>query len=134
MDDMLARIWENLFGRIGGPMSFRLLLQPTMAAIFAIKAGLQDARTGRPAYFWAMLADPAHAAPLLKEGWAAVTNVFVAAVVIDAIYQVIALRWFYPGEALLVAFLLAFVPYLLLRGLVNRIARLWLAPALTGGR
>ena len=32
-------------------------------------------------------------------------------------------RWIYPFETLLVAFLLACVPYLLIRGPVNRIAR-----------
>jgi hypothetical protein len=31
-------------------------------------------------------------------------------------------RFVYPGEALIVAFILAIVPYLLLRGLVTRIA------------
>ena len=34
-------------------------------------------------------------------------------------------RWVYPREALLVALILAFVPYLLLRSAVNRLARLW---------
>jgi hypothetical protein len=43
----------------------------------------------------------------------------------DAIYQFIALRWFYPGEAILVTLQLAFVPYLLVRGPANRIARRW---------
>jgi hypothetical protein len=134
VDDLLARIWGDMVGRIEGPMTLRLVLQPTMAAIFAIKAGLQDARRGRPAYFWTILADPAHAAARLKEGWTAIAKVFAAAVVVDAIYQAIALRWFYLGEALFVAFVLAFVPYLLLRGPVNQIARVWLAPSLTGGR
>ena len=45
------------------------------------------------------------------------------AIVIDAVYQYREFAWFYPGEALLVAFSLAFVPYVLLRGPVNRIAR-----------
>jgi hypothetical protein len=43
----------------------------------------------------------------------------------DAVYQFKVFRWVYPGEALLVALILAFVPYLLLRGAVNRLARLW---------
>jgi len=41
----------------------------------------------------------------------------------DVIYQYLVYRWFYPGEALIVAFILAFVPYLLIRGPVDRIAR-----------
>ena len=41
-------------------------------------------------------------------------------------HQWIALKWIYPWEGLLVAFLLGFVPYVLVRGLVNRLARLWM--------
>ncbi len=55
MEDIIARFFGNLAGRPSGPMSFRFLLQPTMAMLFAFKAGLQDARTGQPAYFRAML-------------------------------------------------------------------------------
>ena len=34
----------------------------------------------------------------------------------DVIYQAIVLKTFYPGEAVIVALALAFLPYLLLRG------------------
>ena len=122
MDDVLARIWENLGGRIGGPMSFRLLLQPTVAAVLAIRAGLDDARAGRAPYFWTILTRPDARRDLLHQGWKAVAQVFVLAVVIDAVYQVMVFRWIYPLELLLVAFLLACVPYLLLRGPANRFA------------
>ena len=37
------------------------------------------------------------------------------------IYEFITVRWFYPGEAVVVALVLAIVPYLMLRGLVNRL-------------
>jgi hypothetical protein len=123
MDETLARMWDNLFGRIGGPLTFRLILQPLVAASLAIRAGLDDARAGRPAYFWALLSDPAQRRARLHEGWADVAKVFVLALGIDVVYQTIVQRWVYPGEALIVAFLLAFVPYLLLRGPVARIAR-----------
>jgi hypothetical protein len=122
MDDMLARIWEDLGGRVGGPLSFRLLLQPLVAMVLAIRAGLEDARTGRPPYFWAIVTHPDHRRDLLREGWKAVAKVFVIAAIIDAVYQVMVFRWVYPGELLLVAFLLACVPYLLIRGPANLIA------------
>lgn len=122
MDDMLARIWENLGGRIGGPLSFRLMLQPVMAALFAIRAGIKDARTGQPAYFWAILTGSEHRRALLHEGWKDVMKVFILALVLDVMYQVIVFRWLYPIEMLIVGFLLACVPYLLIRGPANRIA------------
>jgi hypothetical protein len=124
MDEMLTRIWENLAGRVGGAMSFRLILQPAVALFFGIRDGLKDARLGRPAYFWTIFADPAQRADLLHEGWKAVMKVFIMAVLIDGVYQYLELGWFYPGEALITAFVLAFVPYLLIRGPINRLARM----------
>jgi hypothetical protein len=53
-----------------------------------------------------------------------VGRVFVFAIVMDAAYQLIVFRWLYPVEALLVAVILALVPYLLIRGPVNRIAKM----------
>jgi hypothetical protein len=123
MDDVLARIWENLAGRIGGPMSFRLVLQPAIAMILAVRAGLHDAHFRRPAYGWAILSDPLHRRELLREGWKAIAKVFVMAIVIDVVYQLVVFRWIHPLQAVIVAFLLACVPYLLIRGPVNRLMR-----------
>ena len=123
MEEMLTRFWENLMSRVGGPMTFRLILQPIMAAIFAVRSGLKDAKEGKPAYFWALFTDSVNRRDLLRDGWKSVGRVFVFAIIIDLAYQWIVLRWFYPGEALLVAAILAFIPYLVIRGPVNRIAR-----------
>jgi len=49
-----------------------------------------------------------------------VGKLFVMAVVLDCVYQVIEIRWIYPLQALIVGFLLAIVPYILIRGPVNR--------------
>ncbi len=122
MDETLTRIFENMVGRISGPMHFRLLMQPLIAIIFALRDGRKDAQEGQAPYFWSMLTDPGHRRDLIRSTWNSVGKVFVIAVILDAIYQYIQLRWFYPGEALAVAFVLAMVPYLLLRGSVNRLA------------
>jgi hypothetical protein len=82
-----------------------------------------DARTGKPPYFWSLLTDPAHRTEMLKDGWKSVGKIFVIALVLDMIYQVVVLNFVYPVEAIVVALLLAIVPYLLVRGLVTRIAR-----------
>ncbi len=133
MNEMFTRIWENLVGRIGGPMSLRLYLQPTMAIIFAIRDGLKDAREGRPAFFWALFTDPVHRREMIRDGWKSVAKVFTLAFILDVVYQLIALRWVYPGEALITAFTLAILPYLLIRGPVNRIARLLMRKNATAG-
>jgi hypothetical protein len=123
MDDMWTRVGQNLIDRVSGPMKFRLVLQPTMAAIFAIRGGLADARLGKSPYFWALLSDPAHREAMAKDGWKSVGKVFILAMVLDAVYQMIEEHFVYPGEMLIVAFVLAIVPYLVLRGLVTRVAR-----------
>ena len=121
MDDIWLRFMENMGDRVTGPMKFRLLLQPTMATIFAIVAGLKDAKAGNPPYFWTLLTDPAQRVAMVKDGWKSVGKVFLLALALDVIYQVIVERFVYPGEAIIVAFALAILPYLVLRGLVTRL-------------
>src|SRR4051812_11099417 len=123
MDEILNRVWENLLGRSAGPMSFRMIMQPTVATIIAIRAGLKDAREGRPAFLWAALSNPAYRPELLRQGWKDVGKVFIFAMVLDAIYQLIVHRGVYILELLITATVLAIVPYVLIRGPVNRIAR-----------
>ena len=123
MDDFVVRVWENLVGRVTGPMSFRLILQPAIAIVLAIRAGRRDTRAGKPPYFFSILTSPANRHGLLLEGWKEVAKVFVMATLIDVAYQVMVLRWLYPNEALFVAFLLAFLPYLAVRSLTDRFAR-----------
>jgi hypothetical protein len=126
MDELIARAWEGLMARIGGPMTFRLILQPLMATLLAVRAGLKDAREGRPPYFWTLVTDSAQRLDLLREGWRSIARVFILAVVMDLIYEWLVGRRFYPLETLIVAIVLAVLPYLLLRGPVNRFARrLW---------
>jgi len=88
-----------------------------------VRAGLQDAKAGRPLYTWSLFTDAGHRVDFLKNGWKDVAKVFCLAIVLDVIYQIIVLRWVWPGETLIVAFLLACVPYLLIRGPLNRLVR-----------
>ena len=46
------------------------------------------------------------------------------AVILDVAYQITVLEEFYPGEALIVGVTLGRVPYVLIRGLAARFARL----------
>jgi len=123
MDDTWMRILENLNDRVSGPLKFRLVLQPLVAVVFAIIAGLKDARTGKPPYFWSLITGPGDRAAMIKDGWKSIGKLFVVAMVLDIVYQIIVQRFVYPGEVVIVAFLLAIVPYLVLRGLVTRLAR-----------
>jgi hypothetical protein len=129
MDDVLTRFVTDLIGRLTGPLSFRLLLQPGVAAFLSIRAGMADAREGRPPHLWRMMTGPPEARKRrVRETARAVLKVFILAVIIDCVYQWLVFRWFYPVEAAVTATVLAVVPYVALRGVVNRVARIRVHP------
>lgn len=105
-------------------MRFRLVLQPVVSAIFAFRAGRRDAREGRLPYFQTLFsAGSAERGSILRDGWRDQGRVLVVAFVLDVVYQAAVLGAFLPGEALIVALLLAVLPYLVMRGVVNRVFR-----------
>ena len=123
-----GRVWEHLGGRIGGPLALRFVVQPLVATYLAVRSGIADGREGRPPYGWAVITDKGRRRELLLEGWKSVARIFVVAVVLDVVYQVIVFGWVFPLEALVVAFALACVPYVLLRGPAGRLSR-WFSRA-----
>jgi hypothetical protein len=123
MGDMLAGIWEEIAARPTGPMAFRVYLQPLMATFFAVRDGLKDARHGSPPYFWALFTGGADRVQLIRDGWKSVGRVVILALAIDLVYQISVLGGLRPVEGIIVAALLAIGPYLLFRGLVNRLFR-----------
>ncbi len=123
IQEIFERIWTHISQRPDGPLALRFYLQPAVAVILAIRDGLKDARGERTPYFWAIVFRPEQRAERLREGLKAVAKVMAIAVILDAVYQWKVLGTFYPGEAVIVAFLLAYIPYVLIRGPAARIAR-----------
>lgn len=122
MDDILSRFWNDMVGRLDGPFHFRFILQPLMASFFAIRDGVRDAHTGRPAFLWSLFTEPAFRRERIRDGWKSVGRIFFIGIAMDVVYQFIELRSFRPMEMLLTAVLLAIVPYVLLRGPIKRLA------------
>jgi hypothetical protein len=122
MDDF-TRFWTDIVGRLTGPLTFRLILQPLMAIFYAYKDGVSDARAGRPPYLQAMFSEPGERKELLGEGLKHLARVIVLGALMDTIYQVVVFKRFYPGELIVVVFLLAIVPYVVFRGPLTRLAR-----------
>jgi hypothetical protein len=127
--DVISRFWENLISRPSGPMAFRFVMQPTVAAIFAIRDGIKDVRTGHPPYLWRLLNDRARRGALLREGLAVTSKILIVALALDAIYQIVELGAFFPLEAVVIAFVLGFLPYLIVRGPTGRAGRWWVGRA-----
>jgi len=132
------RIWQNLLDRPSGPMTFRFVLQPTMAAIAAFYDGMRDAKSGRSRYLWSIVLNPATRGARLHEGLMSTARIILLGLCMDVIYQFIEFQTFHPGEAAIIALLLAFVPYLLLRDPVAWLVCRWRGVATTdesrGGR
>lgn len=104
-------------------MSFRLLVQPGVAIFFAVRAGLRDARLGKPSILCDLLSDPTTRQERFREVWKDVGTVFIVALVLDSIYQVIVQGGVFALELLITAAVLALVPYVVSRGLFTMIAR-----------
>jgi hypothetical protein len=99
-------------------------LQPAVATVLAVRAGLKDAREGAPPFLWGVLSEPSHRLRLLTHGWTHVRNLLIVATTLDVIYQIVVHRWIYILELLITVTALAIVPYVLVRGPVNRFARM----------
>src|SRR5262249_40269963 len=113
----------NLTDRVSGPMWFRFILQPTMATVLGILDGLRFAREGRSFLLWGGPKDPAERRAQRNATLKAIGKVFVLAIILDVIYQLIALRWVFPAETLIVAVVVAMIPYFVVRFVVNMISR-----------
>jgi hypothetical protein len=119
--EMLSRAVEQLLGRASGPLHFRLFITPIVVTVLGIRAGLRDAREGRVAFSW--LRNSTERRWLLRSALKDIGRVFVIAVVLDTTYQVLVFRYFYILQMLVVAVGCAVVPYVLMRGIVTRLAR-----------
>jgi hypothetical protein len=118
----IQRIWHNLLYRPDAPMRFRFILQPLMSAIAGIHDGLGDVRAGQ-APLWTVMRDPQKRAVRLREALNATARIILLGIAMDVIYQAMVLGTFYPVEAVIIAVLLCFVPYLIIRGPVVRALR-----------
>ena len=121
MDDFFSRAFGDLIGRIHGPMNVRIYIQTLVAAVLAVRAGLRDATEGNSPFLWALARDAEHRRQLMYSLWKDVGKVFAAAIVLDVVYQIRQLHTVYPGEVIVVALLLAVIPYVFLRAAVTRV-------------
>ena len=115
---------NDLAARLNGPGAFRFYLQPALAATFAIVDGVKDARAGRPAFLWDTLRGGPGRAQRLRTGLQQVSTPFAVAVVVDLMLQWVIMREIHLGAAFVVGVALIYLPYILVRGPVNRLLSL----------
>jgi len=121
----IADSWDMIVSRSGGMFHLRFIMQPVVASILGIRAGRRDARHGRPPYFWSVLkaGDAYDRRALLGDGWKDMGRMFSMALAMDVVYELIEFHWVYPVQALIIATALALIPYLIMRGLANRLGK-----------
>ena len=121
------RFWADIVDRLDGPMTFRFYLQPAMALLAAVPDGIRDARAGHKPFFWSSHWDSNATPDACKEGVRSIARVILLGIGMDVIYQIKQLDQFYPAEAVMMAILLAVIPYFVFRWIVEHIARWWFA-------
>lgn len=70
-----------------------------------------------------MFTHPEVRGQLLKEGWKTDGRVMTMGAIMDGVYQFIVLHAVRPLELVVVVVVLAWIPYLMIRGTVNRLVR-----------
>jgi hypothetical protein len=123
MFDPFETYVTNFVGRLDGPLHFRFFAQPLMAILLAIRDGSRDAREGRRPWAWKLVHVPEQRHYLFADAWKGIGRIFLLACVLDVLYQLIEWRTLRPFGALTTAIILAVIPYVLLRGPVNRLLR-----------
>lgn len=131
MNELFTRFWSNLLERTEGPMNLRFLLQPAMSILFATLAAIRDAKAGTAPYLWRFMKEKGQRKEIAGEAWKDVGKILIVGIVLDSIYQLIVIyklktaERFYPLETIVIAFALAILPYIILRGPINRIVRIF---------
>ena len=75
MEDLINSFLNNVGIRHDGPMAFRLILQPIMSLIYAIVAGVKDAKAGNPHFLIGFITGKVNRKSALKEIWKNVGNI-----------------------------------------------------------
>jgi len=116
--------WDTIVHDLtSGKGQFRLFLQPMMALVLGIRAGIADARAGHPPFGRRLLSGAESRAQLLKESIQRALMPLVLAFVLDVILQKLTMGRVRPLVAVIVAAILVWIPFSFVRGITNRIWR-----------
>lgn len=118
----LHRIVDELVARVtSGPMQFRLIVQPMMAALLGIRDGRHDATAGIPPLIWALVSDAQSRKDRLKSVLYKLCGPILVASVVDGVVQFLMFGHVRPVTAIVVGTLLMGLPYSAARGISNRL-------------
>jgi hypothetical protein len=114
---------EDLPRRLSGPGRLRFVFQPLVAIVLGGRAGVSDARAGRPPFLLAVIAHRHQRRQMVAEGFRELTNIVLVGILLDSVSQWLILGVAHPGAAVVVGPVLITLPYAISRALTNRVAR-----------
>jgi len=103
-------------------MHVRFIVQPIMAAILGIRAGIHDARQETRPFIWSLCTRPEGRKQRLNQALRHLAIPLIVAIVLDGIVQYLLFQRIRVLGAVVLGTILMGLPYSLARGLANRIA------------
>lgn len=125
MDYFPHSFTEGLTERLTGPGKGRFIVQPLVAIAFGVRDGIADAKQGLPPYFDRVLFTSKRKMYEVRTALKHIAAALTFGIVLDLIFQWVVFQALFLLPALLVGSILVTLPYLLARGLSDRIARRW---------
>ena len=113
--------FQSIARDLSGKGQFRLFLQPAMAVILGVRLGIRDAKAGKTPYLLRQASETHGRWVVFKESLTDAILPLTVALVMDAIFQRITLGRVRPLVALVVGAILVWIPFVITRGLSNRI-------------
>ena len=114
-------IVDRLAARVTGPLHFRFILQPLMAIALGIRDGRLDAKAGTSPFVIDVLLGSENRREYIVSALKNLAMPVALGTVLDAVSQYQIFEHVRPLGALLVGFGILGVPYVLARGLTNRL-------------
>ena len=104
------RFFEDMVARLSGPGRLRFIVEPMVAIFLGVRDGAKDARTGIPAFLWALAFHDQHRLKMLANAFSSAGDLIAIAILLDLISQFLIFREIRPGAALVLGPLLIGTP------------------------
>ncbi len=112
---------DYLIELISGPGTFRFVLQPILAILMGVRDGRNDAKSSTPPMMYTLLLASGKRKEALKGVLHRLALPLTFAVALDSILQIYIFGVWRLQWALVVGVCLVGIPYLLARGITNRV-------------
>jgi hypothetical protein len=117
-------MWEYIQSLLTGPGHVRFIVQPIVAIFFGIRDGIIDSKNDKPPFGYLLIFGGKNRRETFKEGLKQILNIYIVAVILDSIMQYLVYGFWRLQLALITGFTIVFLPYVIARGITNRILQM----------